>query len=42
MRVLLVEDYPNTAKSIEMMQTHANLNVYCIDMGEEGIYLAKL
>ena len=26
MRVLLVEDDPNTAKSIEMMLTHANLN----------------
>lgn len=42
MRVLLVEDDPNTAKSIEMMLTHANLNVYCTDMGEEGIDLAKL
>jgi len=40
--VLLVEDDPNTAKSIEMMLTHANLNVYCTDMGEEGIDLAKL
>ena len=42
MRVLLVEDDPNTAKSIEMMLTHANLNVYCTDMGAEGIDLAKL
>ena len=42
MRVLFVEDDPNTAKSIEMMLTHANLNVYCTDMGEEGIDLAKL
>ena len=42
MRVLLVEDDPNTAKSIEMMLTHANLNVYSTDMGEEGIDLAKL
>ena len=33
MRVLLVKDDPNTAKSIEMMLTHANLNVYCTDMG---------
>ena len=39
MRVLLVEDDPNTAKSIEMMLTHANLNVYCTDMGEEGSIL---
>ena len=42
MRVLLVEYDPNTAKSIEMMLTHANLDVYCTDMGEEGIDLAKL
>ncbi len=42
MRVLLIEDDPNTAKSIEMMLTHANLNVYSTDIGEEGIDLAKL
>ena len=42
MRVLLVEDDPKTSKSIEMMLTHANLNVYSTDMGEEGIDLAKL
>jgi len=42
MRVLLVEDDPTTSKSIEMMLTHANLNVYCTDLGEEGIDLAKL
>jgi two-component system cell cycle response regulator CtrA len=42
MRILLVEDDPVTAKSIEMMLTHANLNVYVTDMGEEGIDLAKL
>lgn len=42
MRVLLVEDDPTTAKSIEMMLGHANLNVYTTDMGEEGIDLAKL
>jgi len=39
---LLVEDDPTTSKSIEMMLTHANLNVYCTDLGEEGIDLAKL
>jgi len=38
----LVEDDPTTSKSIEMMLTNANLNVYCTDMGEEGIDLAKL
>lgn len=42
MRVLLVEDDPTTSKSIELMLTHANLNVYTTDMGEEGIDLAKL
>ncbi len=42
MRILLVEDDPTTAKSIEMMLTHANLNVYVTDMGEESIDLAKL
>ncbi|SFC56549.1 response regulator transcription factor CtrA [Tropicimonas isoalkanivorans] len=42
MRILLVEDDAATAKSIEMMLTHANLNVYCTDLGEEAIDLAKL
>ncbi|RYH10333.1 response regulator transcription factor CtrA [Tropicimonas sp. IMCC6043] len=42
MRVLLVEDDPATSKSIEMMLTHANLNVYSTDLGEEAIDLAKL
>ncbi|MEN8894536.1 MAG: response regulator transcription factor [Yoonia sp.] len=42
MRVLLVEDDPTTSKSIELMLTHANLNVYATDLGEEEIDLAKL
>ena len=42
MRILLVEDDPTTSKSIELMLTHANLNVYCTDLGEEGVDLAKL
>jgi two-component system cell cycle response regulator CtrA len=42
MRLLLVEDDPTTSKSIELMLTHANLNVYATDLGEEGIDLAKL
>ena len=33
MRVLLVEDDPSTAKSIELMLSHANLNVYTADLG---------
>ena len=42
MRILLIEDDPVTARSIEMMLSHANLNVYRTDLGEEGIDLAKL
>ena len=42
MRILLVEDDPATSRSIELMLTHANLNVYATDLGEEGLDLAKL
>ncbi|SMO55156.1 response regulator transcription factor CtrA [Paracoccus laeviglucosivorans] len=42
MRILLVEDDPTTARSIELMLNHANYNTYRTDMGEEGIDLAKL
>ncbi len=42
MRILLVEDDSSTARSIELMLTHANYNVYATDTGEEGIDLAKL
>ncbi len=42
MRILLVEDDPTTSRSIELMLTHANLNVFCTDLGEEGIDLARL
>jgi two-component system cell cycle response regulator CtrA len=42
MRILLVEDDSTTSRSIELMLTHANLNVFCTDLGEEGIDLAKL
>ena len=42
MRILLIEDDPTTARSIEMMLGHANLNTYTTDMGEEGVDLAKL
>ena len=42
MRILLVEDDPTTSKSVEMMLTSANLNVYATDLGEEGIDLARL
>lgn len=42
MRILLIEDDPATAQSIEMMLRNANLNVYTTDLGEEGVDLAKL
>ena len=42
MRILLIEDDPTTSKSIEMMLSHADLNVYCTEYGEEGVDLAKL
>ena len=42
MRVLLVEDDPTTSRSIELMLSHANFNVYCTDMGEEAVELGKL
>jgi len=42
MRILLVEDDPTTSRSIELMLSHANLNVFCTNMGEDGIDLAKI
>ena len=42
MRILLVEDDATTSKSIEMLLSHASLNVYTTDLGEEAIDLAKL
>ena len=42
MRILLVEDDPTTSKSVEMMLSNANLNVYATDLGEEGVDLARL
>ena len=42
MRVLLVEDDPTTSRSIELMLTHSNFNVYSTDMGEDAIELSKL
>ena len=37
MRILLVEDDPSTAKSIELMLTHANLNVYVTDLARKQL-----
>ena len=42
MRVLLIEDEPTTAKSIELMLTAEGFNVYTTDLGEEGLDLGKL
>jgi two-component system cell cycle response regulator CtrA len=42
MRILLIEDDPSTASSIELMLRKAELNPYVTDSGEEGIELAKL
>ena len=42
MRILLIEDDPSTAESIELMLRKADLNTYVTDSGEEGIELAKL
>jgi len=42
MRVLLIEDEPTTAKSIELMLNAEGFNVYTTDLGEEGLDLGKL
>jgi two-component system, cell cycle response regulator CtrA len=42
MRVLLIEDDSLMAKSIELMLGAEGLNVYCTDLGEEGLDLGKL
>jgi two-component system cell cycle response regulator CtrA len=42
MRVLLIEDDPTTAKSIELMLGSEGFNIYATDLGEEGLDLGKL
>ena len=42
MRILMIEDDPSTADSIELMLRQADLNTYVTDSGEEGLELAKL
>lgn len=42
MRVLLIEDEPTTARSIELMLTREGFNIYATDLGEEGLDLGKL
>lgn len=42
MRVLLIEDDPTMARSIELMLNSEGFNVYSTDLGEEGLDLGKL
>jgi two-component system cell cycle response regulator CtrA len=42
MRVLLVEDDRAMSKSIEMLLRQQDLTVFCTDLGEDGIDLAKI
>jgi len=42
MRVLLIEDDPNTAQSIELMLQPESFHVYTTELGEEGVDLGKI
>ena len=42
MRVLLIEDDETTSRSVELMLSSEGFNVYCTDLGEEGLDLGKL
>jgi two-component system cell cycle response regulator CtrA len=42
MRVLLVEDDPSTAESIQLMLKSANMVVDATDLGEDGLEIGKL
>jgi len=42
MRVLLIEDDPTMTRSIELMLVSEGFNIYCTDLGEEGLDLGKL
>lgn len=42
MRVLLIEDDPTISRSIELMLSSEGFNIYCTDLGEEGLDLGKL
>src|SRR5580704_16890370 len=42
MRVLLIEDDPTIAQSIELMLKSESFNVYITNLGEEGVDLGKL
>ncbi|MFT5849944.1 MAG: two-component system cell cycle response regulator CtrA [Patiriisocius sp.] len=42
MLVLLIEDDPNTSKTVEIILSRAGMSVTATDLGEEGVDLAKL
>lgn len=42
MRVLVVEADPATSRTLELMLSHANINAYCTDLGEDAIDLAQV
>ena len=42
MRVLLIEDDTAMAQGIELMLSSEGFNIYCTDLGEEGLDLGKL
>ena len=42
MRILMIEDDPAVAQSMELMLKSESFNVYTTDLGEEGLELAKL
>ena len=42
MRILLIEDDANLARSIELMLGREGFNIYTTDLGEEGLDLGKL
>ena len=42
MRILMIEDDPSIAKSVELMLKSDSFQVYTTDLGEEGVDLGKL
>lgn len=41
MKILSLEDDPTTAKTLKIMLTHAGMDVFQVDLGEDAIELAK-
>lgn len=42
MRVLLIEDDEQVARSIELMLKAAGFNIFTTDLGEDGVDLGKV